>query len=253
MKRYFTSDLHLGSKLINKYAHRPWTNAKSAYEALRNNIWEVVDPNATLIHCGDFLLSGADRHGTEEDVGLDISQEEYVKSIGTRLFLLSGNHDDAHNGDTDAKSLILDLNQRWRNVYVNHFPSDHKFYHGPRASRSSDRIFINLCGHVHDAWLLKWDRKNGVVNVNVGIDVWDYKPVSDVQITKMLDYLWNGKVRAPDVMTRKQYEEWVEKNEKQVKLEREVRKAEKHKKKGLTPEICQQRKEEALKKKGLLK
>ena len=141
MKRYFTSDLHLGSTLINKYAHRPWTDAKSAYEALRNNIWEIVDPNDTLIHCGDFLLSGADRHGTEEDVGLDISQEEYVKSIGTRLFLLSGNHDDAHNGDTDAKSLTLDLNQNWRNVYVNHFPSDHKFYHGPRASRNNDRIF----------------------------------------------------------------------------------------------------------------
>ena len=253
MKRYFTSDLHLGSTLINKYAHRPWTDAKSAYEALRINIWEVVDPNATLIHCGDFLLSGADRHGTEEDLGLDISQEEYVKSIGTRLFLLSGNHDDAHNGDTDAKSLILDLNQKWRNVYVNHFPSDHKFYHGPHASRNSDRIFINLCGHVHDAWLLKWDRKNGVVNVNVGVDVWDYKPVSDVQITKMLDYLWNGKVRAPDVMTRKQYEEWVEKNEKQVKLERAIRKQDRYIRKGLTPEECERRKMEALKKKGLLK
>ena len=253
MKRYFTSDLHLGSKLINKYAHRPWTDAKSAYEALRNNIWEVVDPNDTLIHCGDFLLSGADRHGTEEDLGLDISQEEYVKSIGTRLFLLSGNHDDAHNGDTDAKSLILDLNQNWRNVYVNHFPSDHRFYHGPRASRSSDKIFINLWGHVHDAWLLKWDRKNGVVNVNVGVDVWDYKPVSDVQITKMLDYLWNGKVRAPDVMTRKQYEEWVEKHEKQVKLERAIRKQDRYTRKGLTPEERERRKMEALKKKGLLK
>ena len=54
-------------------------------------------------------------------------------------------------------------------------------------------------------------------------------------------------------MTRKQYEEWVEKNEKQVKLERAIRKQDRYIRKGLTPEECERRKMEALKKKGLLK
>jgi len=90
------------------------------------------------------------------------------------------------------------------------------------------------------------------MNVNVGCDVWDYKPVRDAQITEMLDYMWNAKVQAPDRMDRIQFEDWKYKNEKFVEAERQRRKAERYAKKGLTDEERQRRKEAAMKAKGLI-
>ena len=116
--RYFTSDLHLGSSLINKYAHRPFSSAQEAVEKLTDNICQTCDCFDSLIHVGDFMLSGADRHGSEEDRGLDMTLRDYLSDINTRVTLLSGNHDDGHNCEADCKSMVLDLNQNYRNVYA---------------------------------------------------------------------------------------------------------------------------------------
>ncbi len=42
-----------------------------------------------------------------------------------------------------------------------------------------------LCGHVHEKWKTKY--VNGHLMVNVGVDVWDYYPVSIDQIKEVLD------------------------------------------------------------------
>ena len=257
--RYFTSDLHLGSSLINKYAHRPFSSAQEAVEKLTDNICQTCDCFDSLIHVGDFMLSGADRHGSEEDHGLDMTLRDYLSDINTRVTLLSGNHDDGHNCEADCKSMVLDLNQNYRNVYVNHFPSDHRDYHG--LVGYGKKVQINLCGHVHDKWILKWDAEKHVLNVNVGVDVWNYKPVNDAEITELLDYfranLWtkianDGSHWSNFTLTRDALEKFKIAHSAEVKAQREARKAEKHAKKGLTPEDCERRKIEAMKKKGLI-
>ena len=116
MARYFTSDLHLGSTLINKYAHRPFKDASEALACLTDNICKTCDCYDSLIHVGDFMLTGADRHGSEEDHGLDMNVKDYLDVINPRVTLLAGNHDDGHNCEADCKSMVLDLNQNWRNV-----------------------------------------------------------------------------------------------------------------------------------------
>ena len=259
--RYFTSDLHLGSALINKYAHRPFSSAQEAVEKLTDNIYQTCDCFDSLIHVGDFMLSGADRHGSEEDRGLDMTLRDYLSDINTRVTLLSGNHDDGHNCEADCKSMVLDLNQNYRNVYVNHFPSYHPDYHGPQNGWKHNAYDINLCGHVHDKWLMKWDAEKHVLNVNVGVDVWDYKPVRDAEITELLDYfratMWTKINPTPGkwtnfTLTRDALEKFKIAHSAEVKAQREARKAEKHAKKGLTPEDCERRKIEAMKKKGLI-
>lgn len=264
MARYFTSDLHLGSALINKYANRPFKDAKEALERLTDNICATCDCFDTLIHVGDFMLSGADRHGDEEDHGLSMSLRDYLAEINPRIILLAGNHDDGHNCEADAKSLTLNLNQNYYNVTVGHYPSLHENYRyiGNNNRRSCKHgVHIHLCGHVHEKWLLQYDAKQHVLNINVGVDVWDYKPVRDSEITELLDYfkanLWtkianDGSRWSNFTLTRDAFEKFKIAHSAEVKAQREARKQEKYAKKGLTPEERERRKLAAMKAKGLV-
>ena len=250
--RYFTSDLHLGSALINKYAHRPFSSAQEAAEKLTDNICQTCDCFDSLIHVGDFMLSGADRHGSEEDRGLDMTLRDYLSDINTRVTLLSGNHDDGHNCEADCKSMVLDLNQNYRNVYVNHFPSDNPNYHG--LVGYGKKVQINLCGHVHDKWKYYYDNKANVLNYNVGVDCHNYKPVRDAEITEDLDFLFkHHDFSTYFKMTCKDEIEWKKTIKNKLEYDRAVRKKTRYQKKGLTEAECLRRKEEALRKKGLLK
>lgn len=252
--RYFTSDLHLGSALINKYAHRPFASAEDAMLAHVIAINKTCKITDALIHVGDFMLDGADRHGKIEDKGLGHTRDYYIKKLFPRTVLLAGNHDDGHNCEADCKSMVLDLNQNYRNVYVSHFPSYHKDYHG--LTGHDNKVQINLCGHVHDKWLLSFDASKHVMNINVGVDVWDYKPVRDAEITKLLDFYFTHCPIHPITrsfsVTRLEFENLESRISEAIKIGREQRKAEKHAKKGLTPEECERRKIEAMKKKGLI-
>lgn len=258
MSRYFTSDLHLGSTLINKYAHRPYHSDVEAIDKLTDGINHTCSKTDVLFHVGDFMLNGHDRHGKEVDTGLDYSQDAYLQMLKCRTVLLAGNHDDGHNAEADCKCVLIDLNQNYRRVTVGHVPSDHRDYEGNFGDK---QVHVHLCGHVHDAWLLKYDYANHVLNINVGVDVWNYKPVRDSEITKILDFIFD--INHDHVnhchfdrtwtWSRADYEHFVEAERHDAKQMREKRKQERYAKKGLTPEICRQRKEEALRKKGLLK
>lgn len=265
MSRFFTSDLHLGSTLINKYASRPFASGKEAIDKLIDNCNATASTKLdTLIHVGDFALDGIDRHDSEDESCLGCSIRELPLLFNARLVLLAGNHDDGHNATTDAKSLTLDLNQNYRNVTVAHYPSYHEDYryvgNGNRRSCSAG-IHIHLCGHVHGKWILNFDAKKHVLNVNVGVDVWGCKPVRDSEITELLDYfratMWTKIEPSPGkwtnfALTRKALDEFKIAHSAEVKAQREAKKQERYVKKGLTPEERERRKIEAMKKKGLI-
>ena len=255
--RYFTSDLHLGSALINKYAHRPFSSAQEAVEKLTDNINQTCDCFDSLIHVGDFMLSGADRHGSEEDRGLDMTLRDYLSDINTRVTLLSGNHDDGHNCEADCKSMVLDLNQNYWNVTVAHYPSTHENYKhvgNGNCKSCSSGIHVHLCGHVHDRWKYYYDNKANVLNYNVGVDCHNYKPVRDAEITEDLDFLFkHHDFSTYFKMTYKDEIEWKKTIKNNLEYDRALRKKTRYQKKGLTEAECLRRKEEALRKKGLLK
>lgn len=260
MSRFFTSDLHLGSSNINKYASRPFKSAQEAVDALIKNVNDTLELTDVLIHVGDVILSGHDRHDTVEDVGLGYGLNDYLCKLYCRTFLLEGNHDSGHNCDADAKSLTLDLNHNYRNVYVSHYPSTHQFYRGPDRSSRKNGVGIVLCGHVHNKWMLYYDVKKNILNVNVCVDVWDYRPVRDSQITEMLDFLFmHGKnlfnTTQPGFVAwnRDRWNKWVLKINGELAADRERRRKEKLERKGLTPEDCERRRIEAMKAKGLIR
>ena len=263
MKRFFTSDWHLNSALINKYAHRPVADAKLAAQGLVDMCNKLAGPEDTVIHVGDFILEGYDRHGNEEDCAKDMpKQDAWMKQIKAKFFCIEGNHDTGHNGESAAKCLLLDLNQNYRGVTCGHHPSYCKEYAGNYGSTSKHgKIHIHLCGHVHGKWLLLFDSVRRVLNINVGVDVWEQQLVRDAEITALLDYfranLWtkianDGSHWSNFSLTRDAFEKFKIAHSAEVKAQREVRKAEKHAKKGLTQAECERRKSEAMKKKGLI-
>jgi len=273
--RYFTSDLHFGSANINKYAKRPFADAVDALNKLVFNINDNLEARDTLIHVGDFMLSGADRHDKVHDTGLGYKLADYVGMLKPNaLILLAGNHDDGHNCETTGRCMLIDLNHNWRGVTVGHYPStNHNGYegkfggrwvrdkwnggHGTMAWVKDKTPHIHLCGHVHDKWLVLYDAEQNVLNVNVGVDVWNYKPVRDAELTDLLDYIFHKSVnpflfKKTWTMDRRSFDAVIE-NDRKLRAEAaEVRKAEKHIKKGLTPEECERRKLQAMKKKGLI-
>lgn len=253
MARYFTSDWHLCSNNIIKYAHRPFVDALDALTLLVKNTNKTCSKTDVLFHVGDFILTSKDSHGSEDDLPLKTYPVDYIlNNINARMVLLAGNHDDGHGIEADMKSMVVDLNQNYHNVYVNHFPSSCHEYKGPRRIHKG-MPFIALCGHVHDKWLLKYDHENNVLNINVGVDVWDYKPVRDSQITELLDFVLKFDIFDRTwAWKRNDLNMYIEAWKHQLELGRTARKNERYAKKGLTKEECERRRIEAMKAKGLI-
>ena len=74
-------------------------------------------------------------------------------------------------------------------VRISHLPysgaKDHHTNDKYAKFRPTDDGTILLCGHVHQSW--KSQRSvNGTLMVNVGVDVWDGKPVSQYELVSYI-------------------------------------------------------------------
>lgn len=207
-----------------------------------------LDRHDVLFHVGDFVLVGHDRHGIKEDFS-DIKYSEYLDKIKPHIILLNGNHDSGHNVKAMLNSAVVNLNRKYKNISVSHFPLTHENY-----KSYSNKIHIHLCGHVHDKWLMFFDVKAGILNYNVGVDCHNYNLVKDSQIIEDLDFIFTyHDFNQSWKMTVQNMIELKTKIKVKLNNDREKRKQERYHKKGLTEAECLRRKEEALRKKGILK
>ena len=248
--KYFSADWHINSTNILKYAHRPFKTAEEAFRALVTNASYCIKGDGMLYHVGDLILSGKDRHDKVVDESIGLSIDDIKTNVRANMFLLAGNHDENNGCTADAKYLVLDLNRKYQNVFVGHYPSYNTMnYRGPNSC-------INLCGHVHNSWLMYYDWHKRVLNINVGVDVWNYMPASDEQICKMLDFVYANWTKFIShytfSWTRKDYDKYAKEIEAENEKLRQLRKKEKYEKKGLAPEECKRRKIAAMKAKGLI-
>ena len=203
-----------------------------------------LDRHDVIFHVGDFILVGYDRHGLKEDFS-DIKLYEFLDKIKPHIILLNGNHDTGHNVKAMLNSAVVNLNRKYKNVSVSHFPLTKKY----------DTLKIHLCGHVHDKYLVNFDKETKVLNLNVGVDVWDFKPVDNLTLAKVLDDLLSDKelMSKSFSLTKLQFQELRHQHNLKRAEQQKQNKEEKHLRKGLTKEECERRKYEAMKKKGLIK
>jgi calcineurin-like phosphoesterase family protein len=206
-KVYFTADLHLGHERIIDLCDRPFRtggepDVAAMNEAIVDGINSRVSGRDSLVILGDVVMGKLD-----ENLKL-------LKGIrAKRIWIIPGNHDRfslayGHRGAVETQRTKRHL---WKTQYegvragirceADLFPSawgghlaqrrvlfSHYPYVGDSHSeedrylrhRPVDRGLPLIHGHVHGQW-----RENGRM-LNVGVDVWGFKPVAEHEIVEWL-------------------------------------------------------------------
>lgn len=160
---WFTADTHLGHYNIIKYCNRPFDTFEEMDATLINNINEVVMPDDRLFHLGDFCVR---RHGNVGD---------YRSRIACRsVFIVPGNHD----REKDLLRHFVVLPQC--NMYENKGFRIVLCHYAMRVWPHSHHGAGMLYGHSHGGL----PPVPGAPSFDVGVDCWNYKPLSLTDVRK---------------------------------------------------------------------
>lgn len=159
---WFTADWHLNETRIfdnfNPF-FRPFDSIKEQNERIINEINRFVGKNDQLIHLGDVCM--------------DLEAVQLLDRIKCKnRTLILGNYD---VDDSEKQALLSEKFDVVKEedyfklsngeiVYLNHYPS-----------KAQDGYF-NIVGHIHGLWKVQPNI------VNVGVDAWHFRPVSEKQI-----------------------------------------------------------------------
>lgn len=184
---WFSSDYHLDHSNVIRYCDRPFDNVEEMNAEIVKRHNEVVDKDDIVFMVGDIAFNDK------------ILYELVPKMNGYRI-LVSGNHDQTFQRRSKAAKFVhkyvedgifmhVTNGLSWKlfngtTVLIDHFP-----YYGDHENREErypelrprDEGGWLLHGHVHELWKQK-DRM-----INVGVDQWDFYPVSEDTIIGMID------------------------------------------------------------------
>jgi calcineurin-like phosphoesterase family protein len=187
MTIWFTSDQHFDHRNIIEYCRRPFRDVNHMTEMMIAWHNERVAPGDTVWHLGDFALNS-----------------KTVPRILPRLNgihrLVAGNHDEAHPMRSKAarclplyleagftsvtREELIDLDGLGK-VRLCHMPYSGdsrqvERYQQWRPVRGEEVLLLH--GHVHEAW------RESPGTLNVGVDVWNYRPVSLEEVRSVVLY-----------------------------------------------------------------
>jgi calcineurin-like phosphoesterase family protein len=186
MTWFFTSDQHFGHQNIIEYCARPFDNLSHMHDELIRRWNDVVTPHDRVVVLGDFAL------------GKIADTLPLVAQLNGYKILVPGNHDRCwvgHKkyGGWTLKYLTAGFHEVRHEsrifmmvedlcVQLSHFP----FYGDSEDTdrydeyRPHDGGQFLLHGHVHGSWKMKANM------INVGVDVWDYTPVSSEALKELI-------------------------------------------------------------------
>jgi len=202
--RHFSSDFHIWhTNVVVKYGRGHFGTIENMNESLIKNWNERVKPEDTAYMLGDFALAW-------QPVG------RYTRRLNGNKELVAGNHDYCHPACKQARKKNPDrqywINRYkdlgWSNVFLVgditlkngmrfkmcHLPyvtgDSHDVKHFEH--RIDDQGIPLLCGHVHTAWKHRYTPK-GTLMINVGVDQWNYAPVSEDELCEYIKTLGGPK------------------------------------------------------------
>jgi calcineurin-like phosphoesterase family protein len=159
---WFTADLHFGHKNIINLCNRPFKDLKDMHSQLINNWNNCVSSSDVVYVLGDMAFTYRKEEVTE-----------LLYQLNGTMFLITGNH--------ETKAVMN--SKRWAKVTPYHEikvdrGGEHKqricmFHYAQRVWNQMNRGAWQLHGHSHGQ--LPSDTGK---TVDVGVDVWDYAPVS---------------------------------------------------------------------------
>ncbi len=170
MDVWFTADTHFGHKNIIGYCKRPFASLDAMDRTLIRNWNERVKEGDTVIFLGDLCFHNSPGGKTGE--GTSKKAADYLSGLNGYKVFIGGNHDG--NNSLNTKITALELELAGHKIYCTHNPNDY-----------NPMFPINLCGHVHDDWEIK--RYGNSHIINVGVDVWGFRPISIQEILKRLN------------------------------------------------------------------
>lgn len=163
MKKWFIADTHFSHTNIIRYASRPYANVEEMNKNLIDNWNQSVDKDDQLFFLGDFGLGDVDH------------LHSICSQLNGQKICIRGNHDRNASWMTRIgfnvvlESAFLKIGRHL--VELIHIPSKQPPTH------------FQLHGHIHD-------KKPGKIisnQLNLCVEVWDYKPVSEKIIINLLD------------------------------------------------------------------
>jgi len=149
---WFTADWHLWHENIIEACDRPFTKCRNMHRTIKHNYNELVGENDHVYIIGDVYW----KRSVEE-------LERMISGYKGHKHLILGNHDNLKPFDY----IEAGFSQVATSLEVDEFTLNHD----PVVSYlRPDKPHI--CGHVHNMY----KRCKNVLNV--GVDIWDFKPVS---------------------------------------------------------------------------
>jgi calcineurin-like phosphoesterase family protein len=184
-QRIWTADWHLGSSIlldakVMGSSVRPFKDVDAMKSAFLKSVADKSTKADTIVHVGDFASYGIDRGY----YGLKEKPSDIVAKIPATFVNIRGNHDINNGVFCLGNSLNLGLGKRYPFVSASHYPSYDK-----RAFGTFTEGTIHLCGHVHKKWKHCLDLTHSVLNINVGVDVWNYQVVTEDELIKYINFL----------------------------------------------------------------
>lgn len=162
---YLTSDLHFLHTNIIRYCARPYANIEEMTGKLIAGWNSVVTQNDTVYFLGDFTFSND-----------PIVVDRIFNSLMGKKFLIFGNHETTATLKLPwcGRYDIFDLKYNGMFFVLCHYP----FLSWKHSNHGS----VNLHGHIHSKVALGTPT---VRRIDVGVDAWDYKPVSIDKIVEL--------------------------------------------------------------------
>jgi calcineurin-like phosphoesterase family protein len=173
---FYTADPHFFHQNIIEFCNRPFTSVGEMNGRILSNYQSVMTPADDLWVLGDVAV-----------VSIDAAEKltAMLNSIPGRKHLVVGNHDKPWVRGLNVWTSVHDLteiNDSGARVTLCHYP----MITWPGARRGA----IQLFGHVHGNW------RGSRNSVNVGVDVWDFRPVTISEIKaraarQAVNPIWN--------------------------------------------------------------
>jgi calcineurin-like phosphoesterase family protein len=162
---YFTADHHDDHDEIIQMCNRPFYSRKHMRKEMIKRHNEKVTESDTVYFIGDVSFSR-----DKEPI------RRFIEKLNGIKHLILGNHDSLKPFDY----VELGFTTVHTALEISTFLGDFVLVHDPAISQiDRDRMF--LCGHIHDLFI---KQKNCI---NIGVDVWDFYPVSLQQIKELME------------------------------------------------------------------
>ena len=137
-------------------------------EAIIKNHNARVASDDIVFFAGDFCFRNSP--GGKKGEGTILKAVDYIRRLNGHFYFIKGNHDRNNSLKTILEKAI-----------IGHGKKRICIVHNPQHADSN--YAINFVGHVHEKWQVRRLNEKSVM-INIGCDVWDFKPVTFEEILK---------------------------------------------------------------------